>query len=53
MKKILIIILILSSFNSLAKGNKEKKQDIQAIKGMCGCMNIKFDLLKQSPNKDL
>ena len=52
MKKILIIILILSSFNSLANNNK-RKQDIQAIKGMCGCMNIKFEFAETiSPNKD-
>ena len=52
MKKILILVFIFLTFNSIAS-NKKRKQDIEAIKGMCGCMNIRFEFAETiSPNKD-
>ena len=52
MKKTLILIFIFLTFNSIAS-NKKRKQDIEAIKGMCGCMNIRFEFAETiSPNKD-
>ena len=47
---ILILVLIIP-LNLIA--NKKKKADIEAIKAMCGCMDIKFEFAETiSPNKD-
>ena len=50
LKYILILLLI---FPTSILANKKKKADIDAIKGMCGCMDIKFEFAETvSPQKD-
>ena len=50
LKYILILLLI---FPTAILANKKKKADIDAIKGMCGCMDIKFEFAETvSPQKD-
>ena len=50
LKYILILLLI---FPTATLANKKKKADIDAIKGMCGCMDIKFEFAETvSPQKD-
>ena len=50
LKYILILLLI---FPTTILANKKKKADIDAIKGMCGCMDIKFEFAETvSPQKD-
>ena len=50
LKYILILLLI---FPTAILANKKKKADINAIKGMCGCMDIKFEFAETvSPQKD-
>ena len=50
LKNILILLLI---FPTAILANKKKKADIDAIKGMCGCMDIKFEFAETvSPQKD-
>ena len=50
LKYILILLLI---FPKAILANKKKKADIDAIKGMCGCMDIKFEFAETvSPQKD-
>jgi len=50
LKYILILLLI---FPSTILANKKKKADINAIKSMCGCMDIKFEFAETvSPQKD-
>ena len=45
---ILFLIIPLS-----LSANKKKKKDIEAIKGMCGCMDIKFEFAETvSPDKE-
>ncbi|TRX58428.1 hypothetical protein FNH22_13870 [Fulvivirga sp. M361] len=41
MKRIVILMLCLAAFTSQAQ--KKKKQDIEAIKAMCGCYEVKFN----------
>ncbi|WP_422361435.1 DUF6607 family protein [Reichenbachiella sp.] len=51
MKKIIIILLFLST--AIAYGQKQKKQDIEAIKAMCGCYDIRFNFAETfAPDKD-
>ena len=50
LKYILILLLI---FPTTILANKKKKADINAIKSMCGCMDIKFEFAETvSPQKD-
>ena len=50
LKYILILSLI---FPTAILANKKKKADINAIKSMCGCMDIKFEFAETvSPQKD-
>ena len=50
-RKFLLFILVTTFLSFLVKGNKKK--DIEAIKGMCGCMDIEFKFAETfSPNKD-
>ena len=50
LKYILILLLI---FPIAILANKKKKADINAIKSMCGCMDIKFEFAETvSPQKD-
>ena len=50
LKYILILLLI---FPTAILANKKKKADIDAIKSMCGCMDIKFEFAETvSPQKD-
>ena len=50
LKYILILLLI---FPTSILANKKKKADIDAIKGMSGCMDIKFEFAETvSPQKD-
>ena len=50
-RKFLLVILVTTFLSFLVKGNKKK--DIEAIKGMCGCMDIEFKFAETfSPNKD-
>ena len=47
-----VLILFLIIPLSLS-ANKKKKKDIEAIKGMCGCMDIKFEFAETvSPKKE-
>ena len=47
------ILILLLTFPSAVLANKKKKADINAIKGMCGCMDIKFEFAETvSPQKD-
>ena len=51
MKKIIIILLFLST--ATAYGQKQKKQDIEAIKAMCGCYDIRFNFAETfAPDKE-
>ena len=51
MLKYLLIIILIVPLN--LKANKKKKNDIEAIKSMCGCMDIKFEFAETvSPNKE-
>ena len=46
----LILFLIIPLYLS---ANKKKKKDIEAIKGMCGCMDIKFEFAETvSPDNE-
>tara|TARA_B100000902_G_scaffold240402_1_gene227709 strand:+ start:148 stop:1068 length:921 start_codon:yes stop_codon:yes gene_type:complete len=47
------ILILLLTFPTIILANKKKKADIDAIKGMCGCMDIKFEFAETvSPQKD-
>ena len=51
MLKYILLFSIIIPINSFA--NKKKKQDVEAIKSMCGCMDIKFEFAETvSPKKD-
>tara|TARA_B110000014_G_scaffold139718_1_gene96858 strand:+ start:2009 stop:2929 length:921 start_codon:yes stop_codon:yes gene_type:complete len=51
MRKFLVLIILITPFN--LKANKKKKQDKEAIKEMCGCMDIQFEYSETlSPNKE-
>ncbi|MEP1782641.1 DUF6607 family protein [Reichenbachiella sp.] len=51
MKNLLIFLLFISSVS--AYGQKQKKQDIAAIKAMCGCYDIRFNFAETfAPDKD-
>lgn len=52
MKAILIGLSILG-WSQLSLGQSKKQQDIQAIKGMCGCYEVQFNFAETfSPQKD-
>ena len=45
--------LLLTISLSATANNKKKRQDIESIKSMCGCMDISFEFAETiSPNKD-
>jgi len=49
--KFLVLFILIIPFN--LKANKKKKQDKEAIKEMCGCMDIKFEFAETvSPDKE-
>ena len=51
MRTFFLLLVLTAPFN--LKANKKKKQDIDAIKEMCGCMDIKFEFAETvSPNKE-
>ncbi|MEO1054018.1 MAG: DUF6607 family protein [Bacteroidota bacterium] len=51
MKNVLLLILCLSS--SVLFAQKKKKQDVEAIKSMCGCYEVAFNFAETfSPKKD-
>lgn len=51
MKNTLLVVLIFCS--GLAFGQSKKKQDREAIKGMCGCYEVTFEFAETfSPDKD-
>ncbi|WP_456460471.1 DUF6607 family protein [Reichenbachiella sp.] len=51
MKKLMITLLFIST--TVAYGQKQKKEDIAAIKAMCGCYDIRFNFAETfAPDKD-
>ncbi|UXX81072.1 hypothetical protein N7E81_08160 [Reichenbachiella carrageenanivorans] len=51
MKKVMIGLLLIST--TVAYGQKQKKEDIAAIKAMCGCYDIRFNFAETfAPDKD-
>ena len=51
MKKLLIVCALLAAFS--AEAQKKKKQDVEAIKAMCGCYKITFNYSETfAPDKE-
>ncbi|MEQ6121239.1 DUF6607 family protein [Reichenbachiella sp. MALMAid0571] len=52
MKKLFTMVFVVASFAAIAQ-KKKQKQDIEAIKSMCGCYEVSFNFAETfSPNKD-